>query len=289
MPKFPPRFCGLSGRHAEYGQAGTVILPVPFDKTSTWGKGADKGPAAIIEASKYLELYDIETGIEVYRKGIYTAEPVDASSSAALIKKTDSAVTQYLRDNKLVVSLGGDHSVSIGLIRAYARSFDDLSILHLDAHSDSRGSYEGSPYNHACVIARAREYTGKIVSVGIRSMDASELPGIDKKKIFFAHEVQDSDKWIAKAIRQLSDTVYVTIDLDVFDPGIMPSTGTPEPGGLGWYQVMKLLHAVSKTKRVVGFDLVELCPSKSKAPDFLAAKLIYTFLSYIYANKSDQP
>ena len=281
-------FCGLPNNDTDYARASTVILPIPFDKTSTWIKGADKGPAAIIEASRYLEFYDIETDSEVFKKGIFTAKPIRAASSSALIKKTDSAVSRYLKDNKLVVTLGGEHSVSIGVIKSYAKHYKDLSILHLDAHADSRDSYEGSRYNHACVIARVREFTQNIVSVGIRSMDVSERSGVDRKKMFFAHEIHDSDKWIQNAVRSLSDSVYITIDLDVFDPGIMPSTGTPEPGGLGWYQVMKLLFSVSKSKRIVGFDVVELCPSSSKAPDFLAAKLIYTLLSYIEANKPRQ-
>jgi agmatinase len=133
-------------------------------------------------------------------------------------------------------------------------------------------------------MARAREFTKNIVSVGIRSMDSSERAHVDRKKTFFAHDIHDSDKWIHNAVRLLTDSVYITIDLDVFDPGIMPSTGTPEPGGLDWYQIMKLLASVSKSKRIVGFDVVELCPSKDKAPDFLAAKLIYTLLSYIHAH-----
>jgi agmatinase len=278
-------FCGLARDSIDYNRAFAVILPVPFDKTSTWLKGADKGPGAIIEASGYLEFYDLETGSEVLEKGIYTAEPIRAASSSALITKTASAVAGYLKDKKLVVTLGGEHSVSIGVIKSFARRFKDLSILHLDAHADSRDSYEGSRYNHACVIARARECTENIVSVGIRSMDASERPGVDGKRMFFAHVIHASDKWIDKAVGMLTDTVYITIDLDVFDPGIMPSTGTPEPGGLGWYQVLKLLRSVSRTKRIVGFDVVELCPSDNRAPDFLAAKLIYTLLSYIDSDK----
>ncbi len=278
-------FCGLPGDAASYAQAPTVILPIPFDKTSTWLKGADKGPAAIIEASKYLEFYDIETDSEVYRKGIFTARPVRAASPSVLLRKTGERVSRYLKDGKLVVSLGGDHSVSIGVINAYADHYKDLSVLHLDAHTDSRDSYEGTPYNHACVIARVREFTKNVVSVGIRSMDSSELARVDRKRIFFAHDIYASDKWINKAVRLLGDTVYITIDVDVFDPGVMPSTGTPEPGGLGWYQVMKLLKSVSKLKRIVGFDVVELCPSRHKAPDFLAAKLVYTLLSYIQANR----
>ncbi|OPY71921.1 MAG: N(1)-aminopropylagmatine ureohydrolase [Syntrophorhabdus sp. PtaU1.Bin058] len=283
MPRPPSIFCGLPDKDNDYAHAFAVILPIPFDKTSTWLKGADKGPAAIIEASPYLEFYDIETGSEVLQRGIFTARPIRAASSPDLIRKTDSAVSKYLKDNKLVVTLGGEHSVSIGVIKSYARHYKDLSILHLDAHADSRESYEGSPYNHACVIARARESVRNIVSVGIRSMDVSELPGIDRKRMFFAHRIYNSDTWIDNIVRLLTGSVYITIDLDVFDPGIMPSTGTPEPGGLSWYQVMKLLSAVARAKRIVGFDVVELCPSRSRAPDFLAAKLIYTLLSYIDA------
>jgi agmatinase len=289
MSKPSSRFCGLSDKDADYTSSSIVILPVPFDKTSTWLKGADKGPAAILEASRYLEFYDIETDSEVFKKGIFTAQPIDAASPSVLLKKTCSAISKYLKGNKLVVALGGEHSISIGLIKSYTEHYKNLSVLHLDAHADSRNSYEGSRYNHACVIARVREYTGNIVSVGIRSMDVSERANVDKRKMFFAHEIHDSDTWISKAVNQLSDTVYITIDLDVFDPGIMPSTGTPEPGGLGWYQVLKLLRAVAKSKRIVGFDLVELCPSKSKAPDFLAAKLVYTLLSYIYQKGSRRP
>jgi agmatinase len=249
-------------------------------------KGADKGPAALIEASQYLEFYDIETDSEVLNKGIFTASPIRASSSESLIKRTDSAVSRYLAHNKFVVVLGGEHSISVGVIKAYAGYYENLSILHLDAHADSRDSYEGSRFNHACVIARAREYTKNIVSVGIRSMDVSERAGMDRKRMFFAHEINDTNAWIPKAVRLLSDNVYVTIDVDVFDPGIVPSTGTPEPGGLGWYQVMKLLRAVSKAKQIVGFDVVELCPSSARASDFLAAKLVYTLLSYVFENKS---
>jgi agmatinase len=285
MPKHSVGFCGVPSTPADYDAASIVVLLIPFDKTSTWQKGADKGPAAIIEASKYLEFYDIETDSEVLNAGIFTVQPIRASSSSVLIKKTDTTVTRFLKDNKFVVALGGEHSVSIGVIQSYAKQYKDLSILHLDAHADSRDSYEDSYYNHACVIARAREYTKNIVSVGIRSMDVSERSTMDRKRMFFAHEIYDSDTWIPKAVRLLSDTVYVTIDVDVFDPGVMPSTGTPEPGGLGWYQVIKLLRAVTKAKRIVGFDVVELCPSSAKASDFLAAKLVYTLLSYVFANK----
>lgn len=266
---------------ADYERAPFVVLPVPFDKESTWVKGADKGPSAIMEASHYLEFYDIETDSDITEKGIFTAKPILARSSSILIKKTELAVSRYIKDNKFVVAIGGDHSIAIGVIKTFAGAYEDLSVLHLDAHADSRDSYEGSKYSHACVIARTREWTENIVSVGIRSMDISERSRVDKKRMFFAHDIHNNDKWIPDAVEQLTGNIYVTIDLDVFDPAFMPSTGTPEPGGLGWYQVMKLLHCVAQTGRVVGFDVVELCPSHSKGPDFLAAKLIYTLLSYV--------
>jgi agmatinase len=282
MPALTSSFFEQPSGPKDYKRAAVVILPIPFDKTSTWGKGADKGPQAIIDASPYLESYDIETKSEVLGKGIYTAKAIKAGSSVSMIKKAETAVSGYLKDNKLVVTLGGEHSISIGPIKSYSEYCKNLSVLHLDAHADSRDTYEGSRYNHACVIARAREHVKNVVSVGIRSMDKSEVPNVDTKRMFYAHEIHDSEKWMKKATAGLTDNVYVTIDVDVFNTGIMPSTGTPEPGGLGWHQVMKFLKTVAKSKRIVGFDVVELCPSGSRAPDFLAAKLIYTLLSYIF-------
>jgi agmatinase len=205
MSKPPLSFCGLPNNAADYARSSAVILPVPFDRTSTWVKGADKGPAAIIEASVYLEFYDIETDSEVFKKGIFTAKPIRSTSSSDLIKKTDSAISRHLKDNKLVVTIGGEHSVSVGAIKAYAKQYKDLSILHLDAHADSRDSYEGTRYNHACIIARAREFTQNIISVGIRSMDVSERSRVDNKRMFFAHTIHDSDEWIDKAVGLLTD------------------------------------------------------------------------------------
>ena len=258
-----------------------VILPVPFDGTSTWLKGADKGPEAIISASSNLETYDIETNFEVYNEGIYTADPVrEKSSPEILAKKVEKATEKYIQKGKFVALLGGEHSVSIGSIKAHARHFQNLSVLQLDAHSDLRQEYMGSKYNHACVMARAREIC-PVVQVGIRSIDASERKFIDKKRVFFAEKIYNRKNWQKEVVKKLSSRVYVTIDLDVFDPGILPSTGTPEPGGLGWYQVLELLREVSRKKEIVGFDVVELCPNKyDKSSDFLTAKLVYKVLSY---------
>ncbi|MEM4359908.1 MAG: agmatinase [Candidatus Bilamarchaeaceae archaeon] len=290
MLKVPFNFCGLPKEYSDYSKAAIVILQVPFDKTSTWGKGADKGPRAIIDASRNLELYDIETGSEVCEKGIATLKPISAATVEKLVDATYKRVRELLADKKFVVTLGGEHSVSIGPIKAHAEAFRDISILHLDAHGDRRDFYMGSKYNHACVIARVREFTENIVSVGIRSMDSSELKLVERDKIFYAHEIYNSEDWIPNVVEKLTDNVYITIDLDVFDPSIMPSTGTPEPGGLGWYQVDHLLKAVTERRNVLGFDIVELAPVKTdRAPDFLAAKLVYKLLSYKFAPHANHP
>lgn len=280
----PNNFAGLLAKFSDYRKSSIVILPVPFDKTSTWIKGADNGPQAIIEASCNLELYDIETGSEIYKKGICTEKPVRASNSKTMINRVYENVKGLLGDKKYVVTLGGEHSVSLGAIKAHSEFADKMSVLHLDAHTDMRDTYENNRYSHACVMKRVRESIKNTVSVGIRSMDYSELKHIPGNRIIYAEEVHYKKNWINTVLRKLSKKVYITIDVDVFDPGIMPSTGTPEPGGLDWYQVIKLLRSVSKNKNIVGFDVVELCPSHNRAPDFLAAKLIYKLLSYKFFN-----
>lgn len=283
--KFPHNFGDLPQEYSNYKDSNIVILPVPFDKTSTWIKGSDKGPRAIIEASKNLEFYDIETKSEVYKKGIFTEKEIITNSSREMINRTYRRVKGLLNDKKFIVILGGEHTVSIGAIKAHAEFFKNINILHLDAHADMRDSYEGSKYNHACVMSRVKEITENIVSVGIRSMDSSELKNINKRRTFYASEIcqgyKISKNWINRVVRKLYKNVYITIDLDVFDPSIMPSVSTPEPGGLDWYQVTSLLRSVSENKNIVGFDVVELCPSENKAPDFLAAKLVYRLLSLI--------
>jgi len=274
-------FGDLPEEYSALENAGVVVIPVPFDHTSTWLKGADKGPAAIIEASAHMELYDIETDSEVYKKGIFTAEPVDGQQLPEdMVEMIAEQVRQYLQDNKFVVVVGGEHSVSIGSARAHVANNTNITVLQLDAHSDLRDEYEGSRYNHACAMARISELC-PIVQVGIRSMDSSEKEALDKSRVIFARDIFTNKNWIEKVLSKLSQNVYVTIDLDVFDPSIMPSTGTPEPGGLLWYDVLGLMRTVFETRNVIGFDIVELCPDeRNKAPDFLAAKLIYKLLSY---------
>jgi len=271
----------LPQEYSEPENAEIVIIPVAYDGTSTWGKGADKGPAAIIEASANMELYDIETDSEVFKKGIFTEETTGGDiTTTEMIDAIDGTTRYYLENNKFVVVIGGEHSVSIGSIKAYSKHYQNLTVLQLDAHADLRDEYNGSKYNHACVMARTKELC-PIVQVGIRSMDSSEKESMDKAGVFFAQDIYNKTDWIKKVTSKLSENVYITIDLDVFDPSIMPSTGTPEPGGLLWYDVLELLKTVSEKKNLVGFDVVELCPnSRTTAPDFMAAKLIYKLLSY---------
>jgi len=185
-----------------------------------------------------------------------------------------------MEDGKFVVVIGGEHSVSIGPVKAHAQNHNDLTVLQLDAHSDLRDEYNGSKYSHACVMARVKELC-PFLQVGIRSMDASEKKQMNKSRALFAKDIHADKNWTKKVVSKLSKTTYITIDLDVFDPSIMPSTGTPEPGGLSWYDVLSLLKTVSENSNIVGFDVVELCPDdRNKAPNFLAAKLIYKLLSY---------
>jgi agmatinase len=267
-----------------YSGSEIIILPVPYDETSTWMKGSDKGPDAILEASVNLEFYDVETASEAYLKGIHTVDPViEKGTPASLVNAVYKRTAAILSDKKFPVIIGGNHTVSIGAIKAFSETFKDLSVLQLDAHGDLRQKYEGSEFNHACAMARAREFA-PIVQVGIRSMSAEEIPFVQGDRIFYAHQLFYDKKLYQKAIDMLPGPVYITIDLDVFDPSIMPSTGTPEPGGPQYYEIIHFLRDVIRRKNVVGFDVVELCPSATnKTPDFVAAKIIYQLLSYRFA------
>jgi agmatinase len=268
----------------DYAGSGIIIVPVPYDETSTWMKGSDKGPEAILAASVNLEFYDIETETEVHKKGIHTIIPVtEKRSPESLVNAVRDKVLQLLMEKKFPVIIGGNHTVSIGSVKAFSEHFKDLSVLQLDAHADLRPVYEGSPLNHACVMARAREYA-PVVQVGIRSMSIDEIPFAEKERMFYAHELYHNKELYRKAIDKLTENVYITIDLDVFDTSIMPSTGTPEPGGPDYFEVMHFLREVAENRNIVGFDVVELCPSPvNKAPDFVAAKVIYQLLSYIFS------
>jgi agmatinase len=280
--EYENNFCGLPEEYCDYNKAKIVILPAPFDATSTWIKGADKGPAALLDASANMETYDIETDSEVYTQGIFTDEPIkEKKSPEKMTAELKSRVLKHIANKKYVVTIGGEHSVSAGAISAHAESFDNMSIIQFDAHADLRDEYHGSKYNHACVMARAREIC-PVVQVGIRSAAVEEGPLIQNvDNVFLAHKIYNNNGWFDKCLSKLTKNVYLTIDLDAFDPAIMPSTGTPEPGGLGWYQTLDFLKRLMTEKNVVGFDVVELCPNPTnKSSDFLAAKLVYKLLTY---------
>jgi len=280
-------YAGIPEEFAKLEKAKVVLIPVPYDGTSTWQKGADKGPQAFLDASENMELYDIETDTEVYQQGVFLADAVTENSSPeAMVDAVHQATKRYIKKNKFVTIFGGEHSISIGTIRAFNEMYPNLTVLQLDAHADLRKEYEGSKCNHACAVYEASQTTN-LIQVGIRSMDAIEKTVMDEDKTYFAHEMVEDSTWMDSAIDQMTDNVFITIDLDVFDPSIMPSTGTPEPGGLLWYETLDFLRQIFEEKNVVGFDIVELCPNKDeKSSDFLAAKLYYKMLSYKFLDEN---
>jgi len=268
----------------DYSGSDIIIIPVPYDATSTWMRGAEKGPDAIMEASVNLEFYDIETRSSIHKRGIHTIPPVAVGNSPEeLVNEVYKKTDEILSDGKFPVIIGGNHTVSIGSVKAFSDHYDDLTVLQLDAHADLRQEYEGSPLNHACAMARITEMV-PAVQLGIRSMSQDELPFVREDRIFYSHDLFHDKTLYKKALDLLTGNVYITIDLDVLDPSIMPSTGTPEPGGPAYYELMHFLKTVAGERNVVGFDVVEMCPSPvNKAPDFVAAKIIYQLLSYVFA------
>lgn len=275
------KFGGIEDKYCQFDTAQVLLQSIPYDGTSTWGKGADKGFQAFLQAAENMELYDIETDSEVYTKGIHILPGIlEKESPESVFKSVYTKTKELLENEKFLTFFGGEHSVSIGVIKAFYEKYSDLTVLQLDAHADLRPIYDGSPYNHACALHDASKNTN-LVQVGIRSMDSVEIPFLDKGKCFFAEDIYHSKIWMDDSIKLMGDDVYITIDLDVLDPSIMPSTGTPEPGGLDWDTTINYLKKVFQNKNVVGFDLVELAPQENqKAPDFLTAKLYYKLLSY---------
>jgi len=281
-------YAGIPHEHAKIENAEIVLIPVPYDGTSTWQKGADKGPEAFLLASENMELFDIETRSEVYLRGVYLTEPVTENESPeSMVDAVHDEVKRYLAKKKFVTIVGGEHSISIGTIKAFNESFENLTVVQLDAHADLRMAYMGSKCNHACAMHEASKNTN-LIQVGIRSMDKSELKWMNEEQTFFAHDIYGDSYWMDTAIEMMTNNVFITIDLDAFDPSIMPSTGTPEPGGLEWYETLAFLRKIFEAKNVVGFDIVELCPNNlDKSSDFLAAKLYYKMLSYKFELNKD--
>lgn len=269
------QFLDLDPKYYDYQNAKFVVIPVPYEKTTTYGKGTKHGPAAILTASQKLETFDEDLKYEPYSKaGIHTTKPIHISDITSHISK-------ILNDKKIPVVLGGEHSISPYAVKACAEKYKDLSVLQFDAHADLRDSYQGSKENHACPMRRILEIC-PAVQVGVRSISKEAYAFAEEsgqlKKIHWAEKIE----LVEKIEDQLSKNVYITIDVDVFDPSLIPATGTPEPGGMFWYEVIDILSRVCRDKNIVGFDVVELAPIKGMhAPDFSVAKLVYKIMGYI--------
>lgn len=279
----PRNFAGLVAPYGDFQTAAAVVLPVPYDSTTEWHSGARNGPRAIIDASYYLEWFDLEIGKEIHTCGIHTMPELEPAfdSPENMNSRVYQAVRELLSKSKFVVMLGGEHSISSGAVRAYREIFPDLSVLQLDAHSDLRDRYLGTKFSHACTMRRIREFC-PATQVGIRAVSQEEAEFIRSYNLHVFYLMDNQQPLpLAEISSTLSDHVYVTIDLDVFDPSIMSAVGTPEPGGLLWQQTIDLLHHVSTQKKIVGFDIVELCPNQGPAScAFTAAKLAYKFIGY---------
>jgi len=279
-------FGGNDNNLNSFEKASVVVLPVPYGKTVSYRKGTEKGPKAILDASDKLELFDEELQKEVYKVGINTQAPVKVRDlgSKKMIDIVEKGVSDIYKNKKMPIVLGGEHSVTIGAVKAAKREFNDLSVLYFDSHYDLKDVYEGSKYSHACVARRLLEIA-PLVEIGVRSLSKDEKDFLSGNNIdtISMLEVKKSQDWRNKIKNSLSKNVYISIDLDVFDPSIMPSVGTPEPGGFGWYEFLDAIRDIISGRNIVGFDVVELCPIKNMiAADFMAARLIYKIIGYIF-------
>ena len=289
-PQHPPRnFLGLPPEHSGFDASRALILPVPYDATTSYRGGAKAGPQAIIDASLQVELYDREWDDEpALRWGVHTLPALapDLSSPEATVAGIAAAVADLARTGKLLGVLGGEHSISVGVARGFHAMFGDFLTVQLDAHADLRDEYDGTPYSHACAARRIAEI-GPIVQLGVRSLDASEAAFLrenpERVTAFFAEDMHRDRSYLTMlAERVRGRRVFLTVDLDALDPAIMPATGTPEPGGLGWHETLDILRTVTANADVIAFDCVELSPLPGlHAPDFLAAKLVYKILALI--------
>ena len=280
-------FCDIDEEFSSWEESRVVILSAPYEATTTYRRGTINGPKAIIAASSQVELYDQELGKETYKIGINSLRELKLAgfSPEEMIAGIEGAACRVFDAGKFPVLLGGEHTVSIGMAKAAKKNYPDLAVLQFDAHADLRNSYQGSPFNHACVARRLKELT-PVVGIGIRNLSKEGAEFIEQSgmKLCFASEVIKNPGKVKEIIFGLkTNNIYLTIDLDVMDPSIMPAVGTPEPGGLGWYEICDLLSFVASTKKIVGFDAVELNPLGNEVrSDFLAAKLIYRLLGYIF-------
>ncbi|MFH1779884.1 MAG: agmatinase [Candidatus Micrarchaeota archaeon] len=279
-------FAGLEEELTDYKKARVIVFPVPYDSTASVKAGQREGPQAIINASRYLSLYDEETKTNVSKKGIFTTDFLEPNRGNVEEnnKRIQKVVTQLLEDKKFVVTLGGDHSITTGVLNAFKEKFS-FTLLHLDAHSDAFEEYEGSAFSHACVAFNALKQCDKVVQVGIRSTSEEELK-LNEENVFLMKDLRKNfEENLEKIIEKLGDKVYVSLDLDVLDSSVMPAVGTPEPGGLTYEELLSLLRKVCEKREVIGFDCVELMPLPGNdAPNYTAAKIVYKFLSYSFVD-----
>ncbi|MCA9297307.1 MAG: agmatinase [Phycisphaerales bacterium] len=294
------RFLGLNDQQARPDAAGCIVLPVPFERTSSFGVGSADGPRAILEASHEVELFDTELGFEPWSVagGIATLQPLPispADDGASIMAAVDRIVTRWREQNKLVVTIAGEHTGIVGAVRAHTRGSTGVTVLQLDAHSDLRESYLGDRWNHACALARVLDFHDDVVQVGIRSESREDaaLAHARGVRVMRASEIHDdADRgvdWIDGILNECSECVYVTLDCDVFDPSVIPTTGTPEPGGLTWRQMNALLQRLCRERRVIGFDVSELAPQPGlHHTQFTIAKLIARMIGWI-SSSADQP
>lgn len=283
-------FGGISEeRFSSLTAARVLIWPISYEATVSYGAGTGRGAEAIIDASRNMELYDEELDRETYRIGIHTLSVMPpAPTPEQMQQRLYDGARQLLATGKFLVSLGGEHSITAPIVRAHAERYARLSVFQLDAHADLRATYDGTPYSHACVMRRiAEDLQIPIVQFGIRSLSAEEARVKDRlpTRIFWAKDVVGRPQSWGEAISALTENVYLTIDIDGLDPSLVPHTGTPEPGGLGWYETLGLLRALAGRRRIVGMDLVEYAPSGDHhASAFLCAKLVYKTLGYVFAD-----
>ncbi len=282
-------FGGAIPTPAQFDTAAAVILPVPFDRTTSYVPGTRNGPREIIQASSHMELWDEEMGVDIHDVGIYTLPEMELpfAELSQCLDEIQRVAGELLDRNKFLVTLGGEHSITPPLVAAAAQRHRGLHVLQIDAHADLRDSFMGTPFNHACAMRRTLEHA-PVSQVAIRSMstEEAEVAASINPRIFYDHELHRSPDWIQRVVASLGDPVYITIDSDGLDPAIMPATGTPEPGGLSWYEATALLRAVFDARTVVACDLVELSPIPGLvAPNFLGAKLVYKMLTYRFARK----
>jgi agmatinase len=291
FPLRPHNFLGLPDHLADFEKSEFAILPVPYEQTTTYQTGTKHAPDAIIAASQEVETFDEELKFEACQQGICTLNDLDTAAwdSRRMLEEIHQTTRSLMEAGKKVAMIGGEHTVSIGAVKAFQDKYPDLCVLQLDAHADLRDTYQANKYSHACVMRRIGEIC-PFVGVGIRNVSKEEHEFIQQNKsdVFFDRDLIDLDLWYEHVIEKLGPNVYLTLDLDVLDPSIMPSVGTPEPGGLSWYEALDFLKELVSRKNVVGFDVVELCPLPGLvAPDFLAARLIYKIISYMAAKKRE--